>query len=245
VVAVDNATTSKVVGHNLVHFYATLFGASRIVAMCNVLAIEQGLGRIVGQRVEHAGAIGESSPEPNDTSTKDAEARKASDAADAIIGAAATSSSSPTPAPSSVPAKERAPPTATVDATAATTASVAGGDAKKRDDPATLVTDATPKATKVAEPISPTPVAPPTSNAPPAPDTPAKEGGKEPEMKEPPEVVLVPPADASHIHLEEDVPSGNGQKPFFAGQSGRESVWQKLANRIKVSLSSEYFFVLL
>ena len=37
----DEYVTSKYVGHNLVNFYTTLFGASRIVALCNVLAIEQ------------------------------------------------------------------------------------------------------------------------------------------------------------------------------------------------------------
>ncbi len=37
----DEYVTSKYVGHNLVNFYTTLFGASRIVALCNVIAIEQ------------------------------------------------------------------------------------------------------------------------------------------------------------------------------------------------------------
>jgi hypothetical protein len=57
-------------------------------------------------------------------------------------------------------------------------------------------------------------------------------------MKEPPDVVLVPPVDVTHIHadIHGDQINGNGNKNSGNGQQGRESVWQKLSNRIKVEI---------
>lgn len=100
-----------------------------------------------------------------------------------------------------------------------------------------IVTDVKPPIVdKILEPISPTPVTDPSANKVAPSEMPIV---KEPEMKDPPEVVLFPPSDSSHIHSDEDSNGGNGNKPFLAGQGGRESVWQKLSNRIKVNI--KYF----
>ncbi len=97
-----------------------------------------------------------------------------------------------------------------------------------------IVTDVKPPIVdKILEPISPTPVTDPMSNKVAPSEMP---NIKEPEMNEPPDVVLVPPSDSSHIQSDEDTNGGNGNKPFLAGQGGRESVWQKLSNRIKVKV---------
>lgn len=68
---------------------------------------------------------------------------------------------------------------------------------------------------------------------------------KEPEMKDLPDIVLVPPTDAGHLHSDVlgDQINGNGIKASGNGQSGRESVWQKLSNRIKVYIKSLHNFV--
>jgi len=98
-----------------------------------------------------------------------------------------------------------------------------------------IVTETKPDTDKVADAISPTPVTH-TSNVASSSSTSTPEiPTKEPEMRDLPEVVLVPPADASHIHPDDEVQAGNGQKPLMTGQGGRESVWQKLSNRIKVA----------
>lgn len=217
----DYATTSKYLGHSLVNFYTTLFGTSRIVALCNVLAIERGLGKVKVEVPKLAVTISDK----NNSSPSVADVVKSEPAVPAqeppkqnIAADPKLVSSVPSVDPTTKPAPVSASASFDSDALKETPT------ARVKD---TIITDTV---EKVAEPILPTPVSQTTNGAsvpPPEVTT------KEPEMKDLPEVVLVPPSDSSHIHLDDDVPSGNGQK---AGQGGRESVWQKLSNRIKVCL---------
>jgi len=63
----DNQRTANFAGHTLVNFYTTLFGTSRIVALCNVLAIEQGRGKVVRRAVD---VVANKTSDKNDTVMK-------------------------------------------------------------------------------------------------------------------------------------------------------------------------------
>ena len=98
-----------------------------------------------------------------------------------------------------------------------------------------IVTDATPLVNKNVEPIAPTPVTQTVNGNSPS-EMP------EAEVKESPDAMIVPTSEPSHFppevnNIEEGAAAnGNGNKPFLPGQGqGRESVWQKLSNRIKVN----------
>ena len=234
----ENETTSKYFGHNLVNFYTTLFGTSRIVALCNVLAIEQGLGRLIGQRVDVDKKSEETTTEEKKESL-DILKPKEVEKLETVIQ---SSSESIVPKPTLSSSNEL--PTKSVENTILPSIKVDSEtlsskvEEKSTQDPIikqTIVTDSTPIVDKVVEPISPTPVTQTTNGV-----SPSEIPTKEPDMKDPPEVVLVPPTDASHIHPDEEATNGNGNgnKPVLAGQGGRESVWQKLSNRIKVQKSN-------
>ena len=227
-----NETTSRYFGQNLVNFYTTLFGTSRIVALCNVLAIEQGLGRMVGQRVDISQKSDEKKTEIREASIdllKPREVEKSDfviqSSSESIVSKPVISSSVEVP-PKSV--ENTNLPSLKVDSeilSSKVEETLTQDSIKKQ----TIVTDSMPIVDKIVEPISPTPVTQ-TSNG----VSPSEMPVKEPELKDPPEIVLVPPSDASHIQSDDDASNGNGNKPLLAGQAGRESVWQKLSNRIKV-----------
>jgi hypothetical protein len=215
-----------------VNFYTTLFGTSRIVALCNVLAIEQGLGRMVGQRVDISQKSDEKKTEIREESIdllKPREVEKSDfviqSSSESIVSKPVISSSVEVP-PKSV--ENTNLPSLKVDSEIPSSKieEMLTQDSIKKQ---TIVTDSMPIVDKIVEPISPTPVTQ-TSNG----VSPSEMPVKEPELKDPPEVVLVPPSDASHIQSDDDASNGNGNKPLLAGQAGRESVWQKLSNRIKV-----------
>jgi hypothetical protein len=196
------------------------------VALCNVLAIEQGLGKIIV-----ASKSNEVTGGKNETGQIKADAEKTESVNSNVEqkprvqpNVLADPKSPETSA--SVDAAPKAVPPSVTPPTAPDILNEKSSNVKD-----TVVTEtAAPNAEKVVEPISPTSVsqASNTASAPPAESSP-----KEPEVKDPSE--LIPPAsDSSNIHSDDDAPSVNGQKPLVAGQGGRESVWQKLSNRIKV-----------
>ena len=229
--AVDMSTTNFV-GHTLINFYTTLFGTSRIVALCNILAIEQGRGKIVRRPIEVA--TNETSEiSKNDTSAKNEDVKKDDGSQLKQKQESVLPNTKSTQAAQSIESAAE-----TVDTTVTSTMTLEAVVPASLNDEKAIVTETKTNPPETAEVISPTPVTQ-TSNGAPAPSSTStlipEMASKEPEIKDMPEVVLVPQADSSHIHPDDEVNAGsNGQKPFITGQGGRESVWQKLSNRIKV-----------
>jgi hypothetical protein len=231
----DDKLVSKYIGHNLVKFYTTLFGASRIVALCNVLAIEQGLGRLIGSRLEPEIADEVNSDANNTTQKEDNDKNSKVEKSENSSAQGDSGNNSEKLTLSRV---ETSTKSGDMDTTMSSVSIDVSSSMRNEDKPIldkdTIVTDATPYVDKILEPIAPTPVTQTLNGLSPSemPKT------VELESKDMPEVGLVPPSDPSNIHSEvnnnEEASNGNGNKPFLPGQ-GRESVWQKLSNRIKVN----------
>ena len=231
----DDKLLSKYVGHNLVKFYTTLFGASRIVALCNVLAIEQGLGRLSGVRPEPQ-QTDEVNADGNNTTQKESADKKLKDDAEksdniSTQGNLENSFSKSTLSVIETSTKAGDADTTMSSASVDITSSMRNDDKPSFDKDA-IVTDATPIVDKIVEPIAPTPVTQTVNGASPS-EMPKM---VEPEVKDVPEVVLVSDPEVNNNNEEGSNTNGNGNgnKPFLPGQ-GRESVWQKLSNRIKVN----------
>ncbi len=240
---------------SLVEFYATLFGTSRIMALCNVIAIQSGRLTLADSHLilppwnksksnemqdNHVASDTEnkakessfdSEPSSSEKTEKKAGKKKEDDKDEDVKTApgedlahqAASSSTSSVAASDSSQIIEIAP------------TKIVDSSVKAAVNPKISTSTDTFAKTK----ITPTPASEQKSSELPDQQAPAAPGPEQSEgMKEAPEVVYVPPAG-------DKITPPSNESPPSNGQSGRESVWQKLSNKIKalernVSLSSGY-----
>lgn len=256
-------TTSIQSGFRMVEFYATLFGSSQIMALCNLISIASGSSPTVQSPIvlpSWKTRPAEASPIDHMNDTSKTVERKISQEHDqkvplmppketeAIIADPILSSKSLLPDASfSKSSSIVSKPVLTE------TVKTFAGDKQITVD--SSVTSAIPSVTATISSSSPSSSPPPPSSASPSSasklnidPTPASpsQSSQEP-LKDPPDVVIVPPTPiATNSDTNGQVNTATSQVPTGSQSQGqRESVWQKLSNKIKslernVSLSSGY-----
>ena len=232
-------------GFRLVEFYATLFGTSRIMALCNVINMhdqEQNAGLILRQRPssslnqgheneDQKGQLESDPAETKETEVVDDLKKEGSETPEDVKGSASTQ---PT---------DQAQIKVTMTSSDSLTANGGSVPTLKPEDSTPKIVEKAPSpgSSKEVPKIKPTPTSDQGSTKKEEKVKPnAKTSNKSPESgpKEPPEVIVPPQTGTPPLN---DGHPGSGS----ASGAGRESVWQKLSNKIKalernVSLSGGY-----
>lgn len=223
---VSHVSISVCASYKMAEFYATLFGTSRIMALCNVIGIQSGQWDKADSHLVLPPWTHQSEVEANKITTPEKhedssvlnpqvskEEKKAESAS--VVSPSSSSISVSVLADSSVIAPSK------VESEKSASSSVSKMPPVSTSDSSAAIK------------IDPTPA----SDQKPAVLTEHTEDKvNEPLIKDLPDVLYVPPV---------TTPSTSPEKLTESGQSGRESVWQKLSNKIKalernVSLSSRY-----
>ena len=244
---ISDSDMAKCVGLRTMEFYSTLFGSSRTIALCNVLAAEKGLSVLAtgNQAFGAAGATSDSLPAANSRELEKNQSSEANHNAHVVdvgnqekdvLGSAQKEDKSSHQIRESNPSAE-----------GKETTEEAPSAVPKSEDPKTAENKSKSEQAVPADGQS-------TSGSEGQPggfveaDV-AQDNKKkdDPVLTDPPKVVHVTPTSDTHITAPPIASAGSqgGNGNNGGGGGGRESVWQKLSNKIKalernVTLSSGY-----
>ena len=248
---ISDSDMAKCVGLRTMEFYSTLFGSSRTIALCNVLAAEKGLSVLAtgNQAFGAAGATSDALPAANSGESGKNESSEANHNAQ-VVDTANQEKEAPVSQQNEDKSSHQSRESNPSVAEGKETTEEAQSAVPKSEDHKTE--ENKPK----SESAVPEDVQSNNSGSEGQPGgsveaMAAQENKKkdDPVLKDPPKVVLVTPTSDTHITAPPIVSTGsqggNGHNGGAAGGGGRESAWQKLSNKIKalernVTLSSGY-----
>ena len=247
---ISDSDAAKCVGLRTMEFYSPLFGSSRTIALCNVLAAEKGLS-VLATGNQAFGAPRDNGNALPAANSGESEKNKKSEAPSGsqVVDNAHQKKEVPVSTPqnddkSSRPIRES---DLSITEGKETTGDAPGKVSKGEDDQKAeeSKSKSEPAVAVDVQSHSSGPEGQPGSS----PEVNTAQDDKKKDdavLKDPPKVVLVNPTSDNHITVPPAVSGSNqGGNGNNGGGGGRESVWQKLSNKIKalernVTLSSGY-----